>query len=176
MKSDLVEVCLLGKTVGLKGSLRLHNRSDFIEQYKKGAKFYDKFGNIFSIKSYEPSNSLVIFDGFDSVEKAKELVNRTLYRTIEDTKKSCKLKKDEYFYFDIIDSDIYESGVLLGKIDDILEVGAGYLLSVQTDKSILSQNFAKQFYIPYQDNFIIKVDTNSKKIDVKNSMDILLNS
>ena len=65
---------------------------------------------------------------------------------------------------------------MLGKIDDILEVGAGYLLSVQTDKSILSQNLAKQFYIPYQDNFIIKVDTNSKKIDVKNSMDILLNS
>ena len=28
----------------------------------------------------------------------------------------------------------------------------------------------------YKDNFIIKVDTNSKKIDVKNSMDILLNS
>ena len=71
MKSDLVEVCILGKTVGLKGALKLHNRSDFIEQYKKGAKFYDKFGNLLSIKSYEPSNSLVIFDGFESIEAAK---------------------------------------------------------------------------------------------------------
>ena len=49
MKSDLVEVCILGKTVGLKGALKLHNRSDFIEQYKKGAKFYDKFGNLLSV-------------------------------------------------------------------------------------------------------------------------------
>ena len=176
MKSDLVEVCILGKSVGLKGALRLHNRSDFVEQYKKGAKFYDKFGNLFSIKSYEPSNSLVIFEGFDSVEKAKELTNRVLYRTIEDTKKSCKLKKDEYFYFDIIGSMVYEDGVLLGGIDDILEVGAGFLFSIKTDLNLVSQNLPKQFYIPYQDNFIIKIDTTTKKVEVKNSMNILINS
>lgn len=176
MKSDLVEVCILGKTVGLKGALKLHNRSNFIEQYKKGAKFYDKFGNLFSIKSYEPSNSLVIFDGYESIEEAKGLVNKVLYRTLEDTKKSCKLKKDEYFYFDIIDSMVYEDGTLLGKINDILEVGAGFLFSIETDQDLVKNNLSKQFYIPYQDNFIIKVDISNKRIDVKNSMNILLNS
>lgn len=176
MKSDLVEVCILGKTVGLKGALKLHNRSDFMEQYKKGAKFYDKFGNILCIKSYEPSNSLVIFDGFESIEAAKGLVNRVLYRTVEDTKKSCKLKKDEYFYFDIIDSMVYEGEILLGKIDDILEVGAGFLFDIKTSTELINKGLAKQFYIPYQDNFIIKIDINSKRVDVKNSMDILLNS
>ena len=71
---------------------------------------------------------------------------------------------------------VYEGEILLGKIDDILEVGAGFLFNIQTSTELINKGLAKQFYIPYQDNFIIKIDINSKRVDVKNSMDILLNS
>jgi 16S rRNA processing protein RimM len=71
---------------------------------------------------------------------------------------------------------VYEGEILLGKIDDILEVGAGFLFDMKTSTELISKGLAKQFYIPYQDNFIIKIDINSKRVDVKNSMDILLNS
>ena len=40
LKDDMLEVALLGKTIGLKGAIKLHNRSDFPSQFKKGAKFY----------------------------------------------------------------------------------------------------------------------------------------
>ena len=37
--NELLQVARLGKTVGLKGGLRLYNLSDFPTQFKKGAKF-----------------------------------------------------------------------------------------------------------------------------------------
>mgnify|MGYP003325207756 CR=1 FL=1 len=46
MNSDLLEVAKLGRTVGLKGALKLHNLSDFESQFKKGAKFFTKDGGL----------------------------------------------------------------------------------------------------------------------------------
>ena len=41
---DMLEVAKLGKVVGLKGALRLHNLSDFLAQFKAGAVFKSKGG------------------------------------------------------------------------------------------------------------------------------------
>nr|MBP3724439.1 16S rRNA processing protein RimM [Campylobacter sp.] len=174
MKNNLIEVCKLGKTIGLKGAIKLHNHSDFPEQFKKGAKFYDKNGKEFVIFSFDKTNFTAIFDGFFDIDLAKTLTNTTLYRTLEDTKKYCKLKKDEFFYFDIIGCEIVEDNQILGVVSDILEIGAGFLFAVKT-----SQNFStypKEFFIPYLDNFIEKVDLDKKQIFVKNSLEILKNS
>ncbi|PPB69154.1 ribosome maturation factor RimM [Campylobacter hyointestinalis] len=176
MKSDFVEVCVLGKTVGLKGAMKLHNRSDFPEQFKKDAKFYDKKGKEFIIKSFDKTNSLVVFQNYEDIELAKSLVNTVLYRTIEDTKHFCKLKQDEFFYFDIIGCFVYEDDNLLGEILDIIEVGSGFLFSIQTAANLVSKGLSTQFYIPYLDNFIIDVNIDLKKIQVKNSIQILYNS
>mgnify|MGYP000951624045 CR=1 FL=1 len=40
MNSDIVKVATIGRCVGLKGYLKLHNKSDFPEQFKKGATFF----------------------------------------------------------------------------------------------------------------------------------------
>ncbi|AII14591.1 16S rRNA processing protein [Campylobacter iguaniorum] len=176
MKSDLVEVCVLGKTVGLKGALRLHDRSDFPNQFKKDAKFYDKFGNTFTIKSYDKNSNLVIFAGFEDLNLAKPLVNLVLYRTLEDTKKFCKLQKDEFFYFDIIGCAVYEDDLMLGVVDDILESGAGFLFCINTSDELKNSGYSDVFYVPYLDNFTLSVDVKTKKIQVKNSLDILKNS
>ena len=39
LKDDMLEVALLGKTIGLKGAIKLHNRSDFPSQFKKVQNF-----------------------------------------------------------------------------------------------------------------------------------------
>ncbi|MGM9995424.1 MAG: hypothetical protein ACI35K_03315 [Campylobacter sp.] len=85
---DMLEVAKLGKVVGLKGALRLHNLSDFLAQFKAGAVFKYRGGQELKIKSFEPSRSLVIFEGFESPELAKNLVNNILYRSIDDTHKA----------------------------------------------------------------------------------------
>ena len=58
---DMLEVAKLGKVVGLKGALRLHNLSDFLAQLKGGAVFKYRGGQELKIKNFEPSRSLVIF-------------------------------------------------------------------------------------------------------------------
>lgn len=53
MKNDLVQVAKLGKSVGLKGYVKLHNLSDFYEQFKIGAKFFDINQKIYTIKAFD---------------------------------------------------------------------------------------------------------------------------
>lgn len=171
----MLEVAKLGRTVGLKGALRLHNLSDFLTQFKKGAVFYDNKGRKFTIKSFDSSASLVVFEGFESLESAKELVNTTLLRSIEETRKFCKLKKGEFFYFDIIGLEVFENGQRLGVVEDILENGAGVLLFLRTDEALLA-DYVKEFFIPYNDHFIVSVDLDSKKIISQNALAILENS
>ena len=52
---DMLEVAKLGKVVGLKGALRLHNLSDFLAQFKAGAVFKSKDGQELKVKRFEPS-------------------------------------------------------------------------------------------------------------------------
>lgn len=122
--SEFVEVALLGKTVGLKGFVRLHNRGDFPDQFKKNTVFYGMDGSKLIVKNYNCANDTIVFYGFEDVDSAKTLTNKTIYATKEETRKNCKLKKGEFFYFDIIGCEIYENNQRLGEVEDIDAVGA----------------------------------------------------
>ncbi len=172
----LLEVAVLGRTVGLNGGLKLHNRSDFIKQFKKGAKFCLKDGKELVISSFNAASGVVVFEGFGSIEAAKTLVNQTLFCTISQTKKYCKLSSGEYFYFDIIGLTIIENGEVLGVVDDILEVGGGFLFEVKSPKSLVDSGLAKSFFIPYNDHFCEQIDLCGGTISVKNARAILENS
>lgn len=170
-----LKVALIGKTIGLKGGLKLHDFSDFPEQFKKGAKFIVNDREI-CIKSFDKNRQVVVFEDFEDINLASNLANCELFRSVEDTKKFCKLKKDEFFYFDIIGSKIIENGEILGVINDIEKIGNSYMFLINTDLNLIEHGFAKIFFIPYLDNFIIKVDINSKEIFTKNAKSILENS
>ena len=49
MPDELLEVAKIGKTIGLKGALKLHDKSDFPKQFKKGANFFLGTGEILEI-------------------------------------------------------------------------------------------------------------------------------
>ncbi|MCD8213768.1 MAG: 16S rRNA processing protein RimM, partial [Campylobacter sp.] len=65
MNNDFVEVAIIGKCVGLKGYVRLHNRSDFPEQFKKDAFFFDSDGNKIIIKNYDKKKEIALFNGYE---------------------------------------------------------------------------------------------------------------
>ena len=100
--NELLQVARLGKTVGLKGGLRLYNLSDFPTQFKKGAKFLLENGEILEICSFNRENSVVVFKNYTDLDLAKVLINRTIFQTKEATKSGIKLKKGEFFYFDVL--------------------------------------------------------------------------
>jgi 16S rRNA processing protein RimM len=165
MKSDeLIEVAKLGRAVGLKGFLKLHNFSDFPEQFKKGGRFFIDESESLEIAEFDKQKSIVRFVGINDRDIASKLTNKILKITKEATKNSCKLKKDEFFWFDIIGCKIVENGQNLGIVDDIERIGSQDYLHVKTDEKFVKDGLQKDFLIPYTDRFILHVNTDLQEI------------
>lgn len=143
------------------------------------------------------------FEGITSADSAKQLVNAKIYATKAQSREHCKLKKDEYFYFDIIGLEIIEEGENLGIVRDIERIGnvdyfivevADNLASNITTKSTQhklnkskniakstnptpkptkKQNKPKTFLVPYVDRFILEVCLQTGRIFTKNAKSIL---
>lgn len=166
-------VATLGKSVGLKGYIRLHNKSDFISQFKKGASFICDSGLNLVIKHFDLSRSCVLFEGFEDIELAKNLTNKNLYTTKELTRKNCKLKKDEYFYFDVIGLKVIENEELLGIVSDIIDMSTNYLLLIKVDETLVKSGAANEFYLPYVDRYVLDIDLKNGQINTKDAKELL---
>lgn len=167
MNDTLVLVAKLGRTVGVQGFVRLHNLSDFPEQFECGASFFDKNSRVLKIKARNAQR--VLFEGFESLECAKTLVNLELFQSVEKSRASCKLNEGEFFYFDIIGLEVFENGLLLGIVKDILPAGNDLLL-IKSDESLVKKGFASEFYLPYVDFYVKSVELGAK--DSKKSADL----
>ncbi len=167
MNEALVLVAKLGRTVGVQGFVRLHNLSDFPEQFECGASFFDKNSRVLKIKARNAQS--VLFEGFESLESAKTLVNLELFQSVEKSRASCKLNEGEFFYFDIIGLEVFENGLLLGVVKDILPAGNDLLL-IKSDESLVKKGFASEFYLPYVDFYVKSVELGAK--DSKKSADL----
>lgn len=175
--SEYIFVAKLGKAVGLQGHLRLFIDSDFPEQFKKGAVFKTNKKLELKVAEYNFSRELIKFENFNGVDTAKILTNQELYATLEQTKECCKLKKNEFFWFDLISCVVYENGLELGKVKEIQRYPLNDYLEIETNEELVKKGLPKVFLIPHIfDKYILSVDINSKKIEVKDALLILENS
>ncbi len=171
--SNLIHVATLGRTVALKGDMKLNLFTDFPEQFAKNATFTLENGTVITLASYNPERELVHIIGYDTPETAKLLTNAKLYTTYEETRKRCKLKEGEYFWFDLIGLSIFEGDVLLGVLDEIERIGPQDYLSVKTDGALVAKGLPESFLIPYIDRFVLKADLEMKRIMVEGGLDLL---
>lgn len=170
---ELIQIATIGKTVGLKGDLKLHINSDFPEQFVTGRSFFINKKDKITLSDVNHQRGLVKIEGYTTPEDARRFTNTKLYTTIEETRENCHLEDGEHFWFDIEGCDIYEGEKLLGSVssvDRILELN--YLL-VKTNDTLVNEGFAKSFLLPYNDIYITKKDIENKKIIVSGGMDIL---
>lgn len=175
--NNKVYVAKLGKAVGLKGHLRLFIDSDFPEQFKKGSTFLTNKNFQLTISEYLKDRELVSFEGYSDMESAKKLTNTELYTTIEQTKEFCKLKDNEFFWFDLISCEVYEDNLKLGVVSDVHRFPLNDYLEVKTDSQLVEKGLPKIFLIPHIfETFIQRVDIENKKIFAINAFDILENS
>ncbi len=172
LNNDYIQVATIGKTVGLKGELKLHLQTDFPEQFKTGKTFKTKTSQL-TIDSFNKKRLLVKFKGYDTPEIAKKLTNQKLYTTVEQTKKDCTLKEGEFFWFDIQGCEIIEDGIKLGKVVDIDRILDTDYLKIQTDVNLTEKKLPKSFLLPYNDRYIVEVDINNKTIKTKQAYNIL---
>jgi len=171
-KSARFQVAKLGKAVGLHGEMKLHLKCDFPEQFKSGACFDTKRGEL-EVETYNPERDLVKFKGYNSAEEAKRLTNLDLFTTEEKTRQEISLDEGQYFWFDIVGASVYEGDLLLGKVIEIERLGPTDYLKLDTDKDLVSKKMPNSFLIPYLDNFVLDVDTEAKQIKVQGGFDIL---
>jgi len=169
MKSK-IPIAKIGKSHGLKGWQKLHFLTDFPEQFKPGREFSSDKINLI-IEKIDIKKNLVKFKGIDSIDDAKKLTNRMLYATEDETRKNVKLKKDEYFWFDIIGCEVYENSKLLGRVKEIERADEDYLV-INTDDNFIKEGYPKRFLINFKRN-VKDVDIENKKITANGAIDIL---
>ncbi|RXJ95612.1 16S rRNA processing protein RimM [Malaciobacter molluscorum] len=177
MSKDKIYVAKLGKTVGLKGDLKIHLDTDFPEQFKKGATFTTNKSLQLKVISFNISKSVIKFESYEDVDVAKKLTNQELFTNEDFTKENCSLENNEYFWFDIINCDVIEDDIVLGKIKDIHRYPVSDYLEIATDEKLIEKKLPKNFLIPYlPEVYILKVEIDNKKIFTKSCFEILENS
>jgi len=167
----LIEVAKLGKTVGLKGFMRLHILSDFPEQFKKGVTYHSRAGEL-TIESLDHQGN-VKFVGFNSKEDAATLTNLILSSTEEESEALCELDEDEFFWHDIIGLDIYENDRLIGRVEDIERYPSDDHLLIHTDEAIIKEFGVKRLLLPYNDRTVASVDLETGRILVHGALETL---
>ncbi|WP_201351807.1 ribosome maturation factor RimM [Hydrogenimonas urashimensis] len=172
MEPDKLPIARIGKTVGLRGELRLNLLTDFPEQFKKGARFMSERGTL-TVASYNPERGTVRFEGIDNVDDAKKLTNLYLYTTREAGEASCHLEEGEYFWYQIIGLDVQEGEEVLGRVKAIERMAGTDYLVVETADLLVAQGLPKGFLIPYIDRYIERVDLEGKKVLTRGAGEIL---
>ena len=178
---DLICVAKIGKTTGLHGKLKLNIFSDFKEQFKQGSIYFlDNKKQTITIQEY--ANERVKFEGIDNVDDAKIFTNKLLYVDKLESIKACKLKANEFFYFDIIGCSITQNNQVLGVVEDVNRYANVDYLLIKTSKEIVSflhnnmpneTKVASTFLLPYLDDYIQNVDIKTKQIQVALALEIL---
>lgn len=167
----------LGKTVGLAGLVKVHIESDFPEQFRVGNSFVTNKKISLTVELYNQKNNSIKFEGINSIDDAKKLVNQELYSSIEQTRETCNLGKKQFFWFDIIGCKIFdEDEKCLGEVKDIHRYPISDYLEIDTNEDLIKQELPKVFLVPYIDQYIVKVDLENKMIHSKDCFAILENS
>ena len=176
MENEYLQLGKIINTCGLKGEVKVYSTTFFAKQrYKKNnevlIEFFDengeKFLKKFTISSYRNFKGFdyVLFKEIDTIEKAKPLVGKfILIKKID-----AKLPKGYYYFDDLKNCKIidFETKQELAVVSDVKEFTASITLQVK------KENDNKNYYIPFIDHFIKKVDIENKIIEILNIKGLL---
>jgi len=172
-REPLLHIATVGKTVGIKGDMKLHLMTDFPEQFVKGASFLSNGKEKITLSDVNLERGLVKLNGITNPEDAKKFTNAKLYTTYEETRKNCHLDDGEYFFFDLEDCEVFEDGIKLGVVNEVERITITNYLSIKTDEALVEKGYAKKFLVPFIEPFKVCVDIDAKRIELRGAMDIL---
>jgi len=153
----------IGKAVkpfGVKGEMKIELMTDFPERFKGLVRVYlvspEGQEIVCKVKSvrYAGQAPLLLFDGYDSPEKAKAL-NGWLIKVPEED--AVPLPEGQYYWYELIGMEVSsESGEKLGTIVDIFETGSN-------DVYVMKRG-SKEVYLPATKEVIKQVDRKTKQM------------
>ncbi len=157
---EYIRIGTIVNTFGIKGELKVKSLTDFPDQrFAKGLTVYlDYQGSYLPVVSagYRPYKEFVLFriqdnEDINLVEKYKGCdvyFDRAQIRDLE----------DGYYFFQLKDCDVYADDTYYGKVISG-EEGYQTILRISTDHG--------EVLMPYVDAFVLNVDVNRKRIDVR---------
>ena len=172
-KEQLLHIATIGKTVGIKGDMKFHDKSDFPEQFKVGSTFLINKKETITLTDVNVERGLVKINNLSNPQDCKKFTNAKLFTTYEETRKNCHLEEGEYFFFDLEDCKVYEDSKLLGVVKEVDRIAITNYLSIVTDESLVKDGLSKIFLVPFIEPFKVSVDIDKKIITLSGAMDIL---
>ena len=150
-------------THGIKGELKCYTTFEQKEKVlTKGFPIYIKEVR-HEITSARPHKNhyLITIDHLKDINLVEDYRNQNIYIDRMDL----HLKEEEFLFSDLVGFSIIEKEEILGIVQDILYNKSGIFLEVKNEK---------KYYIPWQDAFILKVNTKNKQILVQNTKGLML--
>lgn len=163
--NDYVLIGKIVNTHGIKGELRLV--SDFDKKdlvFKNGFNIY--IGDTYikeTINTYRVHKSfdMITLVGYDNINEVLKYKGLNTYIKREDL----NLKNNDYIMSDLINMNVIEDNIILGKVIDFVYNKPNTLLVVEGKN---------KFYIPLVDEYIVKIDLENKQIITKNARDLII--
>ena len=169
-KIQLFHIGTFGKPVGLKGEIKIimHN-FEFNKFISKSLSAYlvDEADVFWNFQYLKINNNKLTgkLEKCNSINCAEKLNGKRIFIDINHLPKN---KKNQFYIFDLINCEVNTSkNILLGSIIDVDNFGAGDLLKIKKDIN-------KSFYIPMNEDNVVKVDL-KKKLVIVNPVKGILN-
>ncbi len=100
---------------------------------------------------------ILSLEGYNSLEKAKKLLYKTLYIKAETLP---QLEEEEFYFHQLENLEVVdERGTFWGKVSEIMPVGEYILLLIKKG--------SKEFYLPFVEEYVQEVDLKEKRIKTK---------
>ena len=158
-----MDYILIGKIVnthGIKGEIRIISDFEFKDKvFVPGFNIYigkDKIKETITSYRHHKIYEMITMDGYNDINEVIKYLKENVYIL----KKDLKLNDNEYLDKDLIDFKVYESDNLIGVVSNITYAS-------ETNKLLEVLNNDKKILIPFNDEFVININLQEKRIDVK---------
>lgn len=153
----LMKIGKIVNTFGIKGELRVLSDSDFVEErFKVNNTLYlaDATPLIISGFRFHNNNILIKINNHDDINAVEKYKNQDIF--IDQTE--LQPLEEGYYLFQLEALKVYVDNEFIGDVIEVLKP-AQTVLRVKT--------FDREILIPFVDEFILDVDLDNKRIDVK---------
>lgn len=152
----------IGKIIkphGINGYLKVDMDKEFVKFLRSKNLFInkDEFKKIVP-ESYKISNKFILikFEKINSIEQAEEYRGIYIYIDKEELE---TLSKDSFYYYELIDCEVYYGDEFLGKVRNVTNYGSSDILFLETENG-------KEILIPFIKKVIEKVSIKDNKISI----------
>ncbi|MDP2038806.1 MAG: ribosome maturation factor RimM [Ignavibacteria bacterium] len=166
--NDLFLIAEIKSAYGSSGFVVIDSFSDFKDRFF-GLKnvFVEIFGNRknFVVESAKEVDKKIIlkFAGFNSDKDVQLLIGKKIF---VDQENLVQPEVDNYFIHDLVESEVYRDGLMIGKVEDVLVLPAN-------DVIVVLNNDKKRILIPAIKDFVKEFDAEKKRLDLVNGCELL---